>query len=217
MAQVPHSRLEVLSPYFSRVIYPKFFLGIEYELQIDINLAEAQQQLAILDRELRSADARAHLTMLRHIFGAYGQQQIRDFELVAATPKQRVEAFLTFVEQAEYKALSKERRLFGFPALLRKAQMKFDHLVDLISGTGTHRQLITLATKQIELATKIAMPDAKMLEGLQLQAYLPPIISLDQYVARAKAAWKRAKPPLIPLPKRPDDKWMQEDDDDWEP
>jgi hypothetical protein len=190
-----------------------FVLGIEYELQIDINLPRIRENLAILDRHVRSSEARAHLAMLKQIFGAYESREVRELGLLLpASPIQRLEAFLTFVEQAEYRQLSKERRLFGFPALLHKAIAKFDHLIDSLSGTPSSRSLVSIATKQIELATKIPMPDEKLLESLEFRPYLPPIISLEESKARAKANWRLARPPFIPLEKNATGDLIADDD-----
>jgi hypothetical protein len=105
-----------------------FLLGLEYELQVEVDLEAVRRRILILDQSLSSRDARAHLAMLKQIFGAYERREVNELTFAPATPSQRAEAFLHFVEDVTYQHLSKERRLFGFPALVGRAADKFDRL-----------------------------------------------------------------------------------------
>jgi hypothetical protein len=175
-----------------------YLLALEHALQVDVDLDAIRANLSVLDRHLSSSDARAHLAMLNLIFGAYEKRPVSDFALAPASPAQRAEAFQHFVEDAECKELSRQRKLFGFPALLEGALLKFDRLMENIVSSSPLRHLFTLGTKTIETATTVPQADAKLLESLIPEGYLPPIISLDGVRERAKAAWRRAKPPFIP-------------------
>jgi hypothetical protein len=72
--------------------------------------------------------------MLKLIFGAYEKREIKELSLIPASPTQRAYAFNAFVEEAVYKELSAERRLFGLPSLAKRAVLNFDRLADTISA-----------------------------------------------------------------------------------
>jgi hypothetical protein len=55
----------------------------------------------------------------------------------------------------------------------------------------------------------VPQADAKLLESLIPEGYLPPIISLNGATERAKPAWRRAKPVFIPTFKGKDDEGVQ--------
>ena len=194
-----------------------FILALENELQVDIDLAAIKERLAVLDAHLSSSEARAHLAMLKLIFGAYEKRQVNELELLPASPSQRVEAFLHFMEDATYNELSKERRLFGFPAQFAKAAIKFDRLTETLANSSLFHGLLSIGTRSIETVTKLPMPNAKMLESLITTGYLPPIISLKESRARAREAWKRVKPAFKPPMHFADEADVEYIDDDSHP
>ncbi len=185
-------------------------LGLKYQLQVPIDLARASSRLSIFGSLATSANSRVHLAMLRQIFGAYEQREVRQFELRPASASQRAEVFQRFVEDAEYKHRSAQSRLFGFPALAGRALTKFDNLTDTVSRSSPLRHLFVLAGKTIEIATRIPSPDSKMFESLIIEPYLPPIVSLRDSVVRARRAWRSARPPFLNC--YGDDSYVADDD-----
>jgi hypothetical protein len=194
-----------------------YLIALEYALQVDLNLDAIRTNLSVLDRHLSSRDARAHLAMLNLIFGTYEKRTVSEVALVPASTTQRAEAFQHFVEDATSKELSKERRLFGFPAFLQRALLKFDRLSEKIVSSSPLRSMLSLGTKTIETATKVPQADSKLLESLIPEGYLPPIISLGDATERAKAAWRRARPPFIPAFESKDDEGITFIADDEQP
>ncbi len=162
-----------------------FLLGLEYQLQIEIDLQGIRSRLAVLDGCLSSSESRAHLSMLRLIFGAYETRKVNELQLSPASPAQAVEAFERFVADSTYKELSTQSRLIGFPLLNDRAITQLDRLTNLLVTNSPLRHLVALGTKAIEIATKIPMPDSKALESLMVEEYLPPIVSLDSVREKA--------------------------------
>jgi hypothetical protein len=174
-----------------------FLLGLRYQLQVDLNLARSMSRLSIFASFATSPDSRVHLAMLRQIFGAYDQREVRQFDLRPASPSQRAEAFQRFVDDVEYKHRSAQSRLFGFPAMAGRALTKFDSLTATLSRSSPLRNLLALVGTTIGIATKVPAPNSQMLESLITDAYLPPIISLQASVLRARRAWRTARPPFL--------------------
>jgi hypothetical protein len=49
--------------------------------------------------------------MLSNILSVYKRHEVREMDLVPASPLQRAEAFFRFMEDARYKQLSKQRHV----------------------------------------------------------------------------------------------------------
>src|SRR4051812_6864936 len=57
---------------------PTLILGIEYELQIDLNLNEIRTHIDVLSAGLRNSEARAHLSWIKMIFDSYQQHCVSE-------------------------------------------------------------------------------------------------------------------------------------------
>jgi hypothetical protein len=190
-----------------------FLLGIEYQLQIDINLRRIRSRLRVLNQYLSSADSRAHLAMLNMVFGAYQRCSVNELVLKPASAQQRAEAFQRFIEDATYRQLSTESRSFGFSRLVRRAIKEFDRLSDYLITSSPLRQFVSMGAAAIAAVTKIPAPSEKLLASLATEAYLPPIVSLKQATMRATKAWRAARPPFIPCDvDREGRVWVADDD-----
>jgi hypothetical protein len=135
-----------------------YLLALEYSLQVDVDFDAIRANLSVLNRHLSSRDARAHLAMLNLIFGAYEKRSVSELALEPASPPQRAEAFQHFVEDATYKELSKQRKLFGFPALLEGALLKFDRLTEKIVSSSPLRHLLPLGQRLSRLRPECRRP-----------------------------------------------------------
>ncbi len=190
-----------------------FLLGIEYQLQIDINLRRIRSRLKVLNQYLSSSDSRAHLAMLNMIFGAYQRHPVNELVLKPASAQQRAEAFQRFIEDATYRQLSTEARRFGFSRLVRRAIKEFERLSEYLISSSPLRQFISMGVGAVAAVTKMPAPSEKLLASLTTEAYLPPIVSLKQPTMRATKAWRAARPPFIACGTDHDGTiWMADDD-----
>jgi hypothetical protein len=88
-----------------------FVTGIICGVQIDIDVTFLRICVSTLRGRLTSPDAKAHLAMLSNILSVYKRHEVREMDLVPASPLQRAEAFFRFMEDARYKQLSKQRHV----------------------------------------------------------------------------------------------------------
>lgn len=187
-----------------------FLLGVEYRLQIDIDIANMKSSVDHLRRALRSPESRAVASILAGILCTY--QPISLFTaVVRPTAKQQlISLFEEFVQDETYRHLSEESHRIGIPQRVKRAvTMLRRHAKKLISKPA-FREVTDLSSKAITAATQVPVPGADAYNSLVPSGYLPPVVSLRKVSENARAVWLAQKPDIVFPPFNPD-YWNNED------
>ena len=175
-----------------------FLLGIRYQLQIEASLKLMQTGIDLLVHELSSSQSRAHLSMIRHAIGSYEPREVDSLEVRPASPEERLALFREFVEDESYKELSAHSRLLGFPARTERTLILIRRLVERIIKQSPFKQALDFGTRVVEVATRVPLPDSKILQEVIPTHYLPPLVSLKNASISAIGRWIRLQPKFIP-------------------
>jgi len=171
----------------------KFLLGLEYELQIDIDLQSIKKAITILRQFSRSPNSRANLAILSGIFETYKPQTLTSLEFHSVAPDRLISLFQEFVQDETYRQMSVQAHSLGFPARVQRSLTIIGRLAKKFIIKAPFKQIVNVSSRVISTATHMPVPDAEMAVSLIKKEYLPPIISLKRPIQKAKETWKLVK------------------------
>ena len=174
----------------------QFLVGMEHELQIDIDLWGVIQSLETLREHLRSRDARAVAAILLGVFQTYRTVSIPALIFESAAPEQLLKLFEDFVRDETYRHLSMEAHKLGLPTKAKRAINLMGRYVQKLFQRPTVRQIADLSSKGLSVATQIPIPNSDMADALLRKGFLPPIVSLGSAMHRARVFWSKANPEI---------------------
>lgn len=179
-------------------IHP-FLLGIEHELQVEIDIERLISSIQMLREKLRSPASRATIVELEGILGTYKQNSVDSITIKSDASKEHVQLFKEFVEDQQYLRLSEEYYRLGLPDYMKRAVTLIGRLTRKLIKKPVFRETAGLSSKIVSTATKIPMPNSEMWEALLRKEYLPPIISLKRVMEKAERSWDKTRPnPVLP-------------------
>jgi hypothetical protein len=174
-----------------------FLVGLENELQIDIDLPSTRASIATVRRSSRNPNSRANLAILSGILESYQLRTPDSLVLRSSAPDRLVSVFQEFIQDETYRLLSTQTHSLGFPAHLQRSLIILGRLAKQIAAKERFRQLVCVGSRVIAAATHVPVPDDETFAHLVRKGYLPPIVSLDKAFQKAKEAWKSAAPDLV--------------------
>jgi hypothetical protein len=177
-----------------------YLLGLENELQIDINLARFKQSISVLRKASRSPEFRATLAILAGILETYSKRSLTTFELRSTAPDRLVTLFQEFIADETYREMSTHAHFLGFPIHLQRSMTLLGRLAKRLVTKPLFKDLVSLSSKGISTATSLPTPTSEMYETLLKNGYLPPIVSYGGAVQKAREAWALANPDYVPHP-----------------
>lgn len=172
---------------------PVFFLGLDEQMQVDLNASMLRDTLRLIRCETRGQTARIVLASLEGIFNTYRQNAVNGLTASAASTD-LVDCFLALVEDREYQELSAYASELGIPERAKRALVLIKRGCKSILLRKPFRQLFTLGTRAIETATQIPLPDSEAAEQLLCKGYLPPFVPVSSAIKEAVRAWERNNP-----------------------
>ncbi|MFA5032301.1 MAG: hypothetical protein WC614_04700 [bacterium] len=175
-----------------------FLVGMEYKLQIDININRIKKTLNTLLRISRNPESRAILSILLGIFKTYRPEMIASIKLKSQSPEYLVKLFKEFVQDETYRQLSHQVYFIGFPQYINRSFILVSRLGEKLITKSPFKQIITLSSRGVSAVKHIPLPDSEMYASLIKENYFPPIISLDKCITKAKKNWELIKPEVIP-------------------
>jgi hypothetical protein len=177
----------------------RFLLGLEYQLQVEIDLQATRESLDLLLNHTSTPQSRSHLATLQGILSHYEPTAITTVEVKGTPPGELLQHFARFVEDEHYRNFSGGSRLFGFPTRLERALVLVRRFAEKLVTQSPFKQMLDIGSESIKAATGIPLPDSELGRSLLKNQFLPPVISLREPSARAFALWEELKPPFIPL------------------
>jgi hypothetical protein len=175
----------------------KFFLAIEENLQVDIDLASLKNSLLQARNIIRSSEGRARISVLQGLIGSYKILQSPCLIAVPTASEQIVEHFQRLTNDAYYIELSKNAMQLGYVEKTKRAIELMRRGVGDLLKNSYFSGYFNQGAKAISLATQIHVPETDVAESFLSRGYLPPIVSLLEPLSTALVHWERHSPPLI--------------------
>jgi hypothetical protein len=188
--------LAVVDLYFNMYA---FFLGLEYQLEIDINIKSMKQNTKVLRAKARDPESRKRLAVLTGILNCYSSKSVDSIVLKPDTNVRLVELFSEFVQDETYRQISRSFHELGYPARLKRSLTIIKRLARKLVTQAPFKQVIDVSSRIIAAASRLPVPDSKLGASLVQKKYLPPIVPVRQAVGRAREAWEKADTSFIPL------------------
>jgi hypothetical protein len=170
----------------------KFMLGLEYNLQIDVDVTRMREAAILLRRHAKDRATRAVLATIAGILAPYVPMDTGVIETIPMESDELIQTFRALVEDETYRAISKEFHGIGFPVRLRQGLSRISTLAKRLVRNRKFKSIVTVSTKTITAATQVPLPDGELAERLLRKQYLPPTLSLASALEKARQAWERS-------------------------
>ena len=183
--------------HFVHYLYP-FLIGIENNLQIDLNISEFILASNKLRQLCRSSESRTHIAMIEGLLSTYNENEIDSlYPRLTGDRPELMKLFYDFLHEKEYLMYSEQNFSLGFPKKLKRAKLKIKHLVKTLMEKEKFKILYDYSSKLVKVATKIPLPDSNAAQSLLKKQYLPPVISLGEIMLNAERNWAHLRPDPI--------------------
>jgi hypothetical protein len=197
MREIPEDlETAVVDLYFSMYA---FFLGLEYQLEIDLDMRFMKQSVETLRARAREPESRARLAVLSGVLNCYETASVDTIVLKPAANTRQIELFAEFVQDEAYKELSRTFHNLGYPDRFKRSVTVIGRIARKLMTQAPFKQLIDVSSRIISAASNLPLPDSELGAVLVRRKYLPPVVPVRQALSRAKEAWERAETPFVPL------------------
>lgn len=174
-----------------------FLLGVEYELQVDIDLQAMQSSVHLLRQELRNPRGRAFVSVLEGILATYKPISVTATAVRSMASDELISLFEEFVQDESYQQLSEQAHKLGYPQRAKRAVTLIGRYAKRLVAKPAFQQVANLSSRGISMATQVPLPNSEMCEALITSGFLPPIVSLRKAMDSAKQLWLTQKPDMI--------------------
>jgi len=188
--------LAVVDLYFNMYT---FFLGLEYQLEVDLDIDLLKKSTAVLREHAKDPVSRARLAVLAGVLNCYGPSSVDTIVLKPGSNARLIDLFVEFVQDETYRQMSHNFHKLGYPAHLKRSLTIIGRLSRKLVTKRPFKQVIDVSSKVIATASSLPVPDSKLGESLVKKTYLPPVVPVRQALGRARYAWEKSERPFVPL------------------
>lgn len=169
----------------------KFLIGVEYKVQIEINLYRTKMILNQLKNVFcKSPNVRSILSILLGIFNSYKACSFSTIKYKSTINEDFLLIFEEFLNDSTYNEMSMNAHLWGIPETLKKSINSFKILSKQMLRKPTFKQFLNYGNRVISASTKIPVPDSELAESILKHKYLPTIIDfVHEAKIRALRNW----------------------------
>ncbi len=179
-------------------------LGIEYQLQIQLDLVGMKERLEALGSLVHRARARIVIAELRAVVNSYRTVEVPELGLIPGCEVEMMRQFDKFVRDAEYAALSRETVGLGVPGLLKRSSKRMGNLVRALARRDWVAKLATIGSRVVAAVTSAPdVTDDVVGKTILKPRYLPPIVDLSAPLQRTRLAWLNGRPETERVSKNP--------------
>ena len=166
-----------------------FLVGLEYALQIDVDVNHLRQVLARLRAATRNLEARAVLATFSGVLATYQSSNVGAVTMLPSNAIQLAETFQRLIEDETYRSLSRQFHAMGFPQRLVAGAERIAVLTKRLVRKTAFKNVLNIGSIAVTAATQTPLPESDLGERLLRKRYLPPIVSLSPAMNRARQAW----------------------------
>lgn len=176
-----------------RVLY-KLLLGMEYHLQIDLNVARARHALLFLSQTLKSNDGRINVNRTMGLLKSYTETSVDSLDFVSQLPEDRVREFEKLLDNELFQQLSRSGYYLGVPGKFKLAMHEITKLAKILNRN--RRAVFKFASAPVSVVTGRLVDTGAAAELIPegRPSYLPPIAWFSAARERAKASATPAAP-----------------------
>jgi|GEM_PF-4699281 len=169
-----------------------FLMGIDYELQINLDIRKLKAAVDIVRKHSKNDNARTMLATISALLGSYRHDEISCLEMVPHSYKGSLEMFNQFLEDEMFKLMSKQSYGLGIPQAFKKSVTSLKGLVKNVVTKSPFKQIFTLGSKAISASTSMPIPDSEWILSLYRKPYLPPVVNFKTAIKKAHDSWVEA-------------------------
>lgn len=195
--EIPHNVEDAICCIESEWYY--FLLGLEYGLQIDVDIPGLRNAVKLLRNQALDPQARGTLATFAGLLSTYKRHKVGVIEMVSVKGDELVEVFKAFLEDETYRSMSKEFHCLGFPSRLKARLSRIGTLSKRLVRKRAFKNVLNVGTKAITAATQVPLPESELVEQLLRKKYMPPIVSLRRAIDKAFDDWTKSGCELVKL------------------
>lgn len=132
------------------------------------------------------------------VFATYQPAELPGLIVTADAPEELSQLLERLVEDEGYKNLSASVHTLGFPQKRDRALQLARRFAQDVLSRRMFKHLLGVGTKAVETATSVPLADSHAVAELIGTSYLPPLVSLEESLAKARRLWKEQAPPFVP-------------------
>jgi hypothetical protein len=172
-------------------------LGMEYELQIEVNLENAKKQIAVLLEGTKSREARDVLAILKGVLNCYHNASLSTIRPRVADVSQGQLLLRDLLSDSGFQKMEAAAHDFGVPEWVERAKLSFTQSAMRLLSKPEYKRRLRLATQKLNVPSR---DTTKILSGAPFyQGYLPPVLPFDSVRRRAQESWLKVQPtPITP-------------------
>ncbi len=173
-----------------------YLLGMQYQLQVDIDLERFQKSIKIIKDSARNPDGRAVLAALLGILRTYRKQDLAALAALPDAKSELVELFSQLIEDQTYIENCANAYGIGFPGRLKRCLVLIRRGCESIVSRKPFKQMFNLGSRAVEAATCVPMPNSEVTERLLKRDFLPPMVKIRPIITDAIKMWEKTNPDL---------------------
>ncbi|MCP4551312.1 MAG: hypothetical protein GY834_04580 [Bacteroidetes bacterium] len=183
--------LMMMVAYFADAIYT-LLLGIKYKTQVDLSLTATKDAIANLRSLVKQPNSTSNLSIIGGIFSQYQNIELDSIKIAENIHlNELVKRFMSFLEDEEYRQLSREIHNIGYADKVKRSLIKAKRIATRIIEKKPFRQVLNITTKSLEAVINLPVPNSELSELLLSDNFLPPIIPLNIAILNARKHWMR--------------------------
>lgn len=170
----------------------QLLFGLRHRAQIDVDGPAFLQSATEVRAAARSKEARARLAVLEGLLRLYKPSRLLGLRASPGKSSALVESFLELVEDDTYRRMSLVTNGICFERKVLRGSLLLWRLAKKLLQKPVFREAFVLASRTVQLSTRIGTPDAQGLESLLQGKTLPPLVSLSSAINTGLQNWKAA-------------------------
>lgn len=183
-------------------LYPAIFklmLGMQYGLQIEIDLAEAARASSYLRKKLRSPKARGVFAIVAGVLSAYTVTELDTVEFsTRVLPRERARLLAQLLDEQDYRLMGHGGYQLGVPDLIGNALKAFAIYSRKLLELSTYRDALQSTSRSVQAVLVSPFTSLRSREPDLSGLYLPPVFSYHTVQRRAQESWLEIRPePLL--------------------
>lgn len=193
-----------------------FLVGLEYQLQVDVNLDRIKEDIRTVLAVSRDPLSRANLTTLEGILRTYEPRTIDGIVLKSMAPDRLIAIFDEFVHDESYRDFSSNTKSLGHPQQLARYIHKVRDAARNVLASPDLKPLVRPGQRALLASGHLPQVESEPYEHILQTRYLPTVVSLREPVQRARRTWRSIRPPFLPPWPTGSDDHLEGLQDDWD-
>ena len=173
-----------------------FIQGMQYGLQVDINVSEMRSSVNRLLEASRSLESRGNLITIGQVLLTYRPRRVGAVTMTSVAPSRLIDIFLDLVNDPLYQELSHNIRTMG---LVGQSSTSTSAVTQAAMRLASQEAGLRFGRRQTLVPSEQLLLSGSAVSEIFNGSYFPPIVSMDHAIDRARRRWKQEAPDFIPV------------------